>query len=557
MPGVTLQSVDIAEQVRQLFVDRGVTPVATAARLFPEETVIIVEVKDDDADAAIGLASSIEALLPRGHLVVVRRATDSGVDEKSSIRTVNDEKVSRLIELLNERSRTSEQQPSLRYIRDAAENLRVAITKRHHVVFGRRGVGKTALLLEAKRQIEAAGGIALWINVQPLRGLSAAAAFLTIVRRIAELPKMIHHTRKHAPPSVAAAQRLSSWAQSLLEKDSVTATQVGPLVPDAQRLVTQLCTEGGTDLYLFLDDLHYLAMKDQPAFLDLVHGMTRDAAAWIKIAGIRNQCRVFENDPPKGMQLGHDVAVIALDITLEDPRKARAFLSDVLLTYLNAAGIANRSGVLSGGALDRLILASAGVPRDFLLLCARAVQIARLRENARTVGTQDVNEAAGEAGKQKLAELEDDAASSTGRAKPRLDAMELVRSFTIVENHSSFFRVDFREKNEKPEEYALLQSLMDLRMIHLVKASLSEAHAAGEKSEVYMIDLSEYSGYRLKKDISVIELQGDDLVLRKTGEQGDPVVGNTPRKLVQIFRTGPQFQLDGLTPLVASTGHGS
>jgi Cdc6-like AAA superfamily ATPase len=544
---------DVAEQVRQLFLDRGVEPVTATARVFPEETVVIIEVSEGDADTAIGLASSVEALLPPNHLIVVRRASDTVTDDKSSIRTVNDTKVSRLIELLNERSRTSEQQPSLQYIRDAAENLRVAITKRHHVVFGRRGVGKTALLLEAKRQIEASGGMALWINVQPLRGLSAAAAFLTIVRRICELPSVVHHGRRSALPSMAAGLKLGAWAQQLLERDAVMAAQVAPLVPDAQRLVNLVCAERGADLYLFIDDLHYLAMRDQPTFLDLLHGVTRDAAAWIKIAGIRNQCRVFENDPPRGMQLGHDAAVIPLDVTLEEPRKARVFLSDVLFTYLNAAGIANRSGVLSGGALDRLILASGGVPRDFLLLCARAIQIARLRESARTVGTQDVNEAAGEAGKQKLAELEDDAASSTGRSKSRLDAMDLVRSFTISENHSSFFRVDFRQKNEKPDEYALLQSLMDLRMIHLVKASLSEAHAAGEKSEVYMIDLSEYSGYRLKKDINVIELQGDVLVLRRTGEQSAPVVGNTPRKLVQIFRTGPLFRLEALTRLVADT----
>ncbi len=546
------QTLDIAEQVRQLFLAQGVTPVATLARAFPDETVVIVEVAFDEVDNAISLASSLEDQLPPKNLIVVRRASHSDAGAKSSISTVKDAKVSRLIELLNERSRTSEQQPSLQYIKDAAENLRVAITKRHHVVFGRRGVGKTALLLEAKRQIEASGGMVVWVNVQTLRGLSAAAAFLTIVRRIAEIPSTIHQGRKTAPPSVAAAHRLSIWAQQLLERDVVSASQVAPLVPEAQRLITLMCAERGTDLYIFLDDLHYLAMRAQPAFLDFVHGITRDTAAWIKIAGIRNQCRVFETEHAVGMQLGHDAALILLDITLEDPKKARAFLSDVLQTYLSAAGISNRSGVLSGGALDRLILASAGVPRDFLLLCARAIQIARLRESARFVGTQDVNEAAGEAGQQKLAELEDDAASSTGRAKSRLDAMELVRSFTLIENHSSFFRVDFRQKNEKPEEYALLQSLMDLRMIHLVKASLSEAHAAGEKSEVYMIDLSEYSGYRLKQDINVIELQGDTLVLRKTGEQGTTVVGNTPRRLVQIFRTGPELRLDSFTSLLVA-----
>ncbi len=544
------QENDVAVSVRKHFAERGVTPVDASSRQFPDETVIVVQVDESDFEAAIKLSSSIEAFLPENHMIVVRSAATSEVDDKGSIRSVADPKVSRLIELLNERSRTSEQQPSLQYIKDAAENLRIAVSKRHHITFGRRGVGKTALLLEAKRQVEASGGLAVWINVQTLRGLSASAAFLTIVRRIAELPTIVHQGRRSPPASVPAAQRLISWSQQLLEKTDLAPSHVAPLVPDVQRLINLMCSEKACDLYLFIDDLHYLAARDQPVFLDLVHGITRDASAWIKIAGIRNQCRVFSSDPPTGMQLQHDAAVIPLDVTLEDPKKARAFLVSVLQTYLNTAGITNRTGVLSSGALDRLILASAGVPRDFLLLCARAIQIARGREKARAVGTQDVNEAAGEAGKQKLAELEEDAAATVGASKARLDAMDSVRRFAITENHCSFFRIDFRDKAVHSEEYSLVQSLMDLRMIHLVKAGLSEAHAAGEKSEVYLIDLSEYSSYRFKKDINVLELQGDDLVLRKTGEQGPSVVGDTPRKLVQIFRTGPLLELGGFTVLI-------
>jgi hypothetical protein len=539
--------------VRRLLLTYGIEPSSISVRAYPEETIIVVEVADADVQQAIRVSPSLEDQLPPAHLVVVRSATATSIQESTSVKTVSDPKVSRLIELLNERSRTSEQQPSLQYIRDAAENLRIAVTKRHHIVFGRRGVGKTALLLEAKRQIEADGGICLWVNVQILRGLGAAAAFLTIVKRICELPAIVHHGRTNLPQSRSVASSVTKWAQQLLQQGSLSVDQVAALVPEAQRLILLLTAEHRSDLYIFLDDFHYLGTDDQPKFLDLVHGVTRDTASWIKLAGIRNQCRVFQSDPPMGMQIGHDAAVIPLDITLEDPQKARAFLSDVLQTYLTAAGIPNRSGFLSGGALDRLVLASAGVPRDFLLLTARSIQIARQRENARLVGTQDVNEAAGEAGAQKLSELEDDAASSTGRAQIRLRAMDLVRAFAIQQHHYSFFRVSFRDKTERAEEYALLQSLMDLRMIHLVKGSLSEAHEAGEKSEVYMIDLSEYSGSRLKKDISVIELQGDTLVLRKTGEQGIKVVADAPRKLVQIFRTGPELQLEVFSPLLA--GH--
>lgn len=548
---MTDQAEDHSRLARLRLSGRGVTVLRTTVREFPDETILIIEVPDSDVDAAVNAAPQIEDELPENTMIVVRGSSSGLPDEKSSIRNINDSNVSRLIEILNERSRTSEQQPSLQYIKDAAENLRVAKSKRHHVVFGRRGVGKTALLLEAKRQVEEQSSTTLWINMQTLRGLSAVAAFLTIVRRICEIPLIIHRNRTTATAAVTAAQKLGIWTQQLSTSVSASEAEVAPLVPDTQRLINLICAERGTDFYIFIDDLHYVAMKDQPLFLDLMHGITRDTSAWLKIAGIRNQCRVFEHEPPKGMQIGHDLAVIPLDITLEEPKKARAFLSDVLTTYLTAAGIANRTGVLSRGALDRLVLASAGVPRDFLLLCARAIQMARLRGNARTVGTQDVNEAAGEAGKQKLAELEEDAASSATKSRSRLEAIAHVRSFTIEQHRCSFFRVDFRDKSANPDEYTLLQSLMDLRMIHLVKSSLSAAHAVGERSEVYMIDLSEYSSSRLMKNINVIELQGDFLVLHKTGEQGATVTGDTPRKLVQIFRTGPELPLRGLTPFLA------
>jgi hypothetical protein len=543
---------ELIERVERFFADRGLETISVTVRAFPNETIVIVEMESIFAEEAIKVTSEVESELPPGFLVVIRKADARVSVKKASVTSVNDNRVSRLIELLNERSRTSEQQPSLQYIVDAAQNLRVALTKRHHLIFGRRGVGKTALLLEAKRQIEKSGAMHLWINVQVLRGLGAQRAFLTIAQRLCELPAIVHRGRIPSPESVARAKALDSTVSTLLTKSTIPSGQVAAIVPAVQQLVGLLCAERANDLFLFVDELHYLEAREQPLFLDFLHGVTRDNAAWLKIAGIRNQCRVYYDNPPTGLQLGHDAAEIPLDVTLEEPRKARKFLISVLQTYLNAAGIANRAVFLSSGAVDRLVLASGGVPRDFLVLSARSVQIARLRDNARVVGVQDVNEAAGEAGKQKKAELEEDAEASSGQAATHLRALEVLREFTIDQNHCSFFRVNLRDKNNRPDEYALLQSLMDLRMVHLVKGSLSEAHAAGERSEVYMIDLSEYSSSRLKKNLNVIELRGDMLVSRTTGQDGRTIVADTARKVVQIFRTGPLLDLGMLTPLLPS-----
>jgi hypothetical protein len=540
------QDREMIATIERLFADRGFRPVSMSLRAFPGETIVVVELQPDSVPDAIKVSSEIERELPPSFLLVIRKAAISAFEKRGSVTSVNDNRVSNLIELLNERSRTSEHQPSLHYIKDAAENLRIALTRRHHIIFGRRGVGKTALLLEAKRQIERNGALDLWINVQVLRGLDAAHAFLTVVQRLCEKATIIHRARTSAPASAGNATAINRSVSLLLAKSVVPRQQLASIVPRMQQLIGLLCAERGNDLFVFVDDLHYLDMKQQPLFLDLLHGITRDNPAWLKVAGIRNQCRVFTENPPTGLQSGHDAAEIQLDVTLEEPRKARDFLSSLIQTYLNAAGISNRVGFLPNSAIDRLVLASGGVPRDFLVLGARSIQIARLRANARVVGVQDVNEAAGEAGKQKTAELEEDAAASSGQSARHLNALERVRDFTIDEHHHSFFRVNLRDKNNRPEEYRLLQSLMDLRMIHLIKASLSDAHVAGERSEVYMIDLSEYSGSRLKKNLNVIELRGDALVLRTTGKEGRTIVADTPRRVVQIFRAGPLFSLNRL-----------
>ena len=475
---------ELIAKVRRLFGDHGFNPTAIKVRVFPNETIVVVELDEAVVSHAIEIGSTIESKLPGFYILVIRKAPHlETAARRAAVSSVNDSRVSRLIELLNERSRTSEHQPSVEYIIDAAENLRVVLTRRHHLIFGRRGVGKTALLLEGKRQIDRTSDLHLWINLQVLRGLDGRRAFLTVLQRLCELPSLSAWTQAKLPESVSLAKSITDSVNSYLTSTSVSSQQVAALVPRAQRLVAHFCAERANNLYIFIDDLHYLEMQARPIFLDLLHGITIDNHAWLKVAGIRNQCRVFTGNPPTGLQSGHDAAEISLDITLEEPRKARSFLNSVIQTYLHAAGIANRARFLPNSAVDRLVLASGGVPRDFLVLGARSIQIARLRPNARLVGVQDVNEAAGEAGKQKLAELEEDAAASSGQSARHLSALARVREFTIEDNHCSFFRVNIRDKNARAESYRLLQSLMDLRMIHLIKNSLSDAHVAGERSE--------------------------------------------------------------------------
>jgi hypothetical protein len=92
---------------------------------------------------------------------------------------------------------------------------------------------------------------------------------------------------------------------------------------------------------------------------------------------------------------------------------------------------------------------------------------------------------------------------------------------------------------------------MNLRMLHLINSGLSDGHQAGRRSEVYLLDLSQYSGARLKLNLKVLDFVKDHLVWKKTRRDDPPRISDTPRKLVDLLPRGPTFELASLSNIVA------
>ena len=546
-----LDSDDTISLVQNALLGKQIVPTDIFIRRFPGETIVVVEVRSSDFVAALELANAIDSTIPDGFITIRRAAEVSEKSKLGRVQSLVDPRVNDVIEILNARSRTSEHQPSLHYVPDAAHSLNIATSRRHHLVFGRRGVGKTTLLLEAKKIVESKGGHVFWMNIQTMRSLSAYEAFLSTASRLCEMPDSIHLNRSKKPLSVERATIVKGRISKLLSGQVIDPHQVDLLLPDLQRLFQILGQETQEDLYIFLDDFHYLATSEQPNFLDLIHSISRDTPTWIKAAGIRHQSRWFSDNPPVGLQTGHDAAIINLDITLEQPAKAKAFLSSILQSYTREVNVPSMFDTISKSALDRLVLASGGVPRDFMVLGSLAIQVARERSNAKTARVQDVNEASGRNAQPKLQELEDDAASSLGSANASKEALTNLRSFLLDERQTTYFRVDFRDKEIHQREYDLLQSLMDLRLIHLINSSVSDERLAGHRAEVYMLDLSQFASSRFKRNLKVLDFQNDHLVLKNTGAGSDLRPGDTPNKLLGILRRGPAFNLAAFTPYVA------
>jgi hypothetical protein len=182
---------------------------------------------------------------------------------------------------------------------------------------------------------------------------------------------------------------------------------------DYQRLFRQLSTLSAGDSYLFLDDLYHIRRADQPQVVDYFHRIAKGSSLWLKIGTIRHRTQWYvHGDPPVGVKLGDDADEIDLDLTLEKYSLAKDFLTKVLRSFVNDCGNLSIPLILNEGAIDRLVLASGGVVRDFLAIFRRAVDVARERgEDHRgpKIGSEDVNVAAGEHEGSKREELKRDA----------------------------------------------------------------------------------------------------------------------------------------------------
>jgi hypothetical protein len=520
-------------------------------RDYPEESIFLIFVDQDQFSDASLIGNEIDhELAERGFdgFVTVRGIKHEDIKASAGAKLgVADSRTPELINLMTSRSRTSEIQPSLSYIPDAGKNIYTALTGRHHLIFGRRGAGKTALMVEAKKLVEEKGQLSIWVNLQTYRHESADRTFLWICQRICELVQTYFARVQKAPHVLATATRTNDDIQMLIASESLSDKGITRLIPSIQTIIRRFLETTGTSLYIFLDDLHYIDSKEQPILLDMVHGSVRDCSAWLKVTGIRHLMRWFQAKPAMGLQSGHDADHIDLDVTLENPSEAKVFLERVIGSYAKHVGISSPSNIISKKALDRLVLASGAVPRDYLVLSAAGIRQAQMRENARLVGVQDVNRAAGKAAKVKISELEDDAASIEGTTSEIIRGLQIIRNFCIDEKNCTFFRIDFHDKENNVSEYDILQDLLDLRLVHLVDQSLSDERKAGRRSEVYMLDLSQFSGQRLKRRLRVLDFESGNLVLKETGTKAEKKIGTTSRKRQGILRRGPLFELSHLS----------
>lgn len=489
-----------------------------------------------------------------------------------------------------------------RFIEPASGTLRAAVSRRPHLIFGRRGSGKTSLLRKAIAEhnldrrpsafvdlepfkghtypdvlisvlIEFFRSLKLWLDEPavapanrtkiwsrwfskprkaPLARATAEGISTDIAAVLVDLENLLHsqddaeielrsqvaarqatETKASlslpAPPVVPVAAGLSKNKSSSQERTDdmleklrrSKANYLHRRILEYQRLLKRVVDLADADGLLILDDLYYIRRSDQPLVVDYFHRLTKNQRLWLKVGTIRHRSSWYvRGDPAVGTKLGDDADEINLDITLEKYRTAKTFLTQVFGDIAADAGVEPHD-LLTDGAVDRLVLASGGVARDFLSIANKAISVARERGKTyrgTKVNTEDVNQACGEHEGTKREELSNDAGGDEGRL---IEEFERIRKFCLEEKHVNCFLV---EKELPGEGYRHIQELVDLRLLHLVKSRVTVRDRPGKIYEAYLLDLSQYTGERKKRDMKILEFwkTGTEDELRRTVLIYDP-----------------------------------
>lgn len=490
--------------------------------------------------------------------------------------------VDRLVTIVEEATRATTDAPR-RFIEPARGTLDRAKSRRHHLIFGRRGSGKTSLLRKAGADLSLNRVPAAFVDLEAFKGHkypdvlisvlietlhafdkwldtagSAPATKKTLWQRlfggtpakpplpkkkvleirellrgnIEELTGILYAAdeaeitaKSHEARSVEAetASQVAGGIKSPIDLSTQSSTKTGSRLQagseiteetkrskidflhrriiDFQKVFEAIVGASTSDVYVFLDDLYHIVRNDQPYVLDYFHRIVKGRSVWLKVGTIRHRTDWYHHgNPPVGLKLGDDCDDIDLDITLEKYEIARNFLLKILNQLIEEAGLTDHAELLAEGAVERLVLASGGVARDFLTIFRRAIDVARERGatyRGEKINAEDVNVAAGEHDPAKRDELKRD---TVGEREQLERALQVIQQFCIDNKVNCFLM----ERDVESRGHELVSELVDLRFVHVVESRTSVREMPGKLFTGYMLDISQYTGERRRRELEMI-----------------------------------------------------
>jgi hypothetical protein len=446
--------------------------------------------------------------------------------------------------------------------------------RQNHVIFGRRGAGKSSLV---KSVCVPAAHVAIRINLEDYKDISFPNILLHVLkascdelteavkarskwwqyvaaRRLrlrlgklqTELADLLYepdqeqrqiHTTESSDKAIAfqlsAEQPATSKASVSASDKRHSKKEVSRTVPVDKLARLQIdipafkkifgeasALAGGAAIFLVLDDFYFVPKAVQPEFVDYFHRLTKDTPLFLKLATIKHRSRLFKTTSESyvGAELEHDIFEIDMDYTLDKFADLQEFMSELLRAAIKDSGARiSADDLFSGDGSSQLCLASGGVPRDYLSLFVRLANSV-VGSKGQKIGKVEVNEEAIATIANKLEALKLD---SAGEREILEGYLGVIRRLVYNEYRTNAFLVAKDELEQHPQERQAIRELVDLRLIHLIDSNTSSAPSDGRRYEAYILDVGLYENSR-PRNFNQVEPGSEDSRSRKDNLRASP-----------------------------------
>ena len=447
---------------------------------------------------------------------------------------MNNDDLTKVLRFIEENMRVTEQ-TSIEYLDSQGVVDRLKINQ-NHIVFGRRGSGKS-LLLKSLRKID--GVECISINLEDFKDISFPNSIIQVQKALIKqlLPSVsakypwhsLNRLRKTTPLKRRLKNQIKSldhhlshpdeYDQGVKEKKSfkgvakaarkafggqvegsIEAAKETELtkqikidkldilkndLSNIKELFADVSEHIGKNIFLILDDFYFIRKNEQPYFLDFFHRVSKNIPLYLKVATIQHRSKLYIQDESYiGIELPHDAQSVYLDYSLQDFDRLVKFMKDLLEHVNDKVGVKiDYSSLITENAFRFLCLASGGVPRDFFSLL---ISLESTFGGDRSISKPNVIEKAIENVKNKMESLKKDAFDEEFLLGHYL---QIIRAEIIDGKRWNAFLLSNTDVQKYPQINQAIRELVDMRFIHLVSPNTSASNSDGTRYSAYMLDI--------------------------------------------------------------------
>jgi hypothetical protein len=452
------------------------------------------------------------------------------------------ERIQKLSSFIEENTRASETS-GITYIDPRNFKNRILL-KQNHVIFGRRGAGKSSLIKTLK---ENKNYYYSYTNLEDLKDISFPNILIHVLngfysdltkqlktevafyqfRKLYKTKKLCKKLNKAIMEFESQIPNPDTYTEEIKTKQTSTAsastkvaskpvelsgnisesneTEVAKnlnrnkleslknAIPNLKKALKEVAGHSPEKpIFIIFDDFYFLPKHIQLFYIDFFHRLTKDTHLFIKVATIKHRSKIYAklDSSHFGTEIGHDIHEIDLDYNLNRFDELQAFMRSLIDECARLCKIQfSIDDIFSAGAFTQLCLASGGVPRDFLTLFVKVCNDYN-ESTGRKISKTVITEAAIQNMSNKNSSLGTDSAEE----KEVLESYLLyIKEKIVQEKKTNMFLVSNNEIEQYPQARQAIKELVDLRMIHLVEPDTSASGGvSGQRYTAYMVDIGLY-----------------------------------------------------------------